>query len=331
MRMNILEAYCLELGYTLDIYAAQRAYFAQPEGQRQRFHFLCSEDTCRAQNVIVAGVNYHRLADESNKFRQMHFKAIHTSPHDPSCRWNMATEEPGAPPPSEEDVRIKIPRAKETDVIDVFSPRTSDQVAKTPGGQSGPASRPPLDDPERNRDDRDQNFNREGQSRTSLLEKFIDCWRNIEGEALKEHYVTILGQRLSYRQAVTQVQWVRPEDSGKRIVYGGARVSLWPNEKPTKVYINFIDHCENVEPYNGSKTLVIDLPLNRIERHHSAGLLLAKIKESCAPKRYVQVFAWGTIEPHHRSGYQIKLESLDNLVLKVRESGAKDNARTTNS
>ena len=159
---------------------------------------------------------------------------------------------------------------------------------------------------------------RTGQTRTGLLEKFIDCWSQFEGDALKEQYVTIEGQRLSYRQAVTQVRWIAPDTKGRRIVYGGARIALWPDSQPKHVYIEFFDECEGLPEHEGSRKLKVHVPLARIDDYAGGGLLTSRLTEGRSGKNYVRVFAWGTIEAVvGKPGYRLKLESLDNLVVKV--------------
>ncbi|WUR10937.1 hypothetical protein E7V67_014525 [[Empedobacter] haloabium] len=307
--MQILEAYCEELGEVVDIYAAQRAYFAQPAGRRRRFTFRCSDPACRvARNPLVSGVGYDKLAEEGEKFRQIHFRAPPDHPHLESCVWvrdearREADTEAGG---------TRRERAKATNVIDVFAPRHADQpVAPAAADQGGAMmALAPADGPPRART---------GQSRTGLLEKFIDCWAQFEGEALKEQVVTIEGERLSYRQAVTQVRFIAPSTNGRRIVYGGARISLWPADRPKRVYLNFLDECEQFDEHEGSRKLTLDLPLARIEAYPGGGLLQSRLTEGRSGKNYVRVFAWGRIVDNGaKPGWRLELESLDNLVVKV--------------
>lgn len=320
MRMQILEAYCVQLRRNVNIYEANQAYFQQPEDERQKFDFRCSDKNCREQkNPLVTGANYTRLAEEGDKFQQMHFRGHAKHPHIPNCPWILAVEDDVQLLPSDEDTRVRISRAKETDVIDVFSPRKRDQEVPPPtGGKTPPPPEPESDgDDEHEGGDVTTPRQREGQSSTSLLERFIDCWSQLEGEELREHYINIEGQRLSYRQAVKHVSWLFPSENGKRIVSGGARVNKWPTVNPTRLYINFIDGCEKFDPQNEGKDLVIDLPISRIKQHRSAALILAKLAKAQEADHYLKVFAWGRIEPRgSKSGYKLEIDALENLVLK---------------
>lgn len=316
--MQILEAYCEELGETIDIYAAQRAYFAQPAASRRRFTFRCSDEACRRErNPLVSGVGYHQLAEEGEKFRQIHFRAPPGHPHLPTCPWVRADEEERVRADAEPDGGRRE-RAKATNVIDVFAPRRAEAPPRPAAGQSATAVDAGAGGPAEATGDGRPRGPRTGQSRTSLLEKFIDCWAQFEGDALKEQYVTIEGQRLSYRQAVTQVRWIGPDTNGRRIVYGGARIAPWPAAQPKRLYINFLDECEGLPEHEGKRTLTIDLPLARIDDYAGGGLLASRLAEGRSGKNYVRVFAWGTIEAvASKPGYRLALESLDNLVVKV--------------
>lgn len=315
--MQILEAWCEELGQNMDIYTAQRAYFDQPEARRRRFTFRCSDEACRqARAPLVSGVGYDQLAEEREKFRQIHFRAPPGHPHLPTCRWVRDEEERQADTGDGDGTRKE--RAKATNVIDVFAPRRAEAAPRPAGAGNSPAADAEGGDDDAAADAGQPRSARTGQTRTGLLEKFIDCWAQFEGDALKEQYVTIEGQRLSYRQAVTQVRWIAPDTNGRRIVYGGARIALWPAAQPKHVYLNFIDECESLPEHEGSRKLTIHLTLARIDEYAGGGLLTSRLTEGRSGKNYVRVFAWGAIEAvPGKPGYQMKLESLDNLVVKV--------------
>ena len=315
--MQILEAWCEELGQNMDIYTAQRSFFAQPEARRKRLTFRCSDEACRlARNPLVSGVGYDQLAEEREKFRQIHFRAPPGHPHLPTCRWVRDEEERTADTGDAAGTRRE--RAKATNVIDVFSPRRAEAPRPAGAGTAVTAVAADADGGDDAMQAGQPRSPRTGQTRTGLLEKFIDCWAQFEGDALKEQYVTIEGQRLSYRQAVTQVRWIAPDTNGRRIVYGGARITLWPAAQPKRVYINFIDECEGLPEHEGSRKLTIDLPLARIDEYAGGGLLTSRLTEGRSGKNYVRVFAWGPIEAiASKPGYRLTLESLDNLVVKV--------------
>ncbi|WP_241024555.1 hypothetical protein [Paraburkholderia sp. Ac-20340] len=318
--MEILEAYCVELGKVVDIYDAQKAYFALPENRRKRFTFRCSDDACRAEkNPLVSGVNYDKLVEDTEKFRQIHFRAPVGNPHLETCIWVQGHEQrQTGGGNADSDPHPRVARSKSTNVIDVFRPKTSDLSADGPSGRpvtNSPVDREPPDvNPSTGRGAR----TRDGYSSTSLLERFIDCWAQFEGDELKEHQVVIGGKTLSYRQAVLRPDWITPDENGRRIVCGGARVKFWPEDTPKRIYINFMDECEKFDESEGGRSLTIDLPLSRVHAYGGGALLMKKIEQAQAPGHYLKVYFWGKINARdQRPGYVVEIEALDNLVFKA--------------
>jgi hypothetical protein len=317
--VEILEAYCVELGRVVDIYDAQKEFFALPESRRKRFTFRCSDDDCRAEkNPLVSGVNYDKLAEDTEKYRQIHFRAPVGNLHAAACVWVMGHAE-RQPSGGEGDVdrEPRVERAKSTNVIDVFRPKASDSLIETSTGK--PAVKPPVDhDPIDIEEPNGSSRVRDGYSSTSRLERFIDCWAQFEGDELKQHEVAIEGRTLSYRQAALRPNWITTEENGSRIVYGGARAKLWPEDKPKRLYINFMDECEKFVEHERGRSLTIDIPLSRINEYRGGALLMKKIEQAQTTDHYLKVYCWGEIKDRgQRSGYFVEIASLDNLVIKA--------------
>lgn len=317
--MEILEAYCIELGEVVDIYDAQNAYFDLPEGRRKRFTFRCSDEECRRiKNPLVSGVNYDKLAEETEKYRQQHFRAPPANEHLSTCIWHDSDAETSAINSSIDDEKSRVERAKKTNVIDVFQPGRSDTL-KQIGGQAKTADETTGPDKAHadKANDHATNKTSGGYNKTPRLERFIDCWLQFKGDELKTHEVTIEGKTLSYRSAVTNPTWIREEHNSQRILYGAADISLWPAENPTQLYLNFRDDCKQFAGNLGSKSLTIHLPLARIHKHRGANVLLSKLKQAQRSDHYLKVYCWGTIKPREsRPGYIVDIVSLNNLVLK---------------
>lgn len=316
--MEILEAYCEEMGEVMDIYDAQNAYFDLPDSRRKRFTFRCSDEECRRQkNPLVSGVNYHRLSEETDKYRQPHFRAPTANEHLDSCIWNEVDAQPSGTGTSPDESSPRLERAKKTNVIDVFRPGRSD-VLKSPGNTCIATTA----QPEGNVSSADNAATegkpaRTGYSSTSRLERFIDCWLQFQGDQLKQHEVVIDGATLTYRQAVTNPAWIKEEHNGHRILYGAVRISYWPPAKPTRVYLNFRDQCDQFPENNGDKSLTIDLPLSRINSHRGSAVMLNKLSQAQQADHYLKVYCWGVIEENEeRPGYLVEIASLSNLVLK---------------
>jgi hypothetical protein len=272
-------------------------------------------------NPLVSGVNYDKLVEDTEKYRQIHFRAPTGNVHLDTCVcWvqGHVQNEPGEVD-SGGDVpgEPRVERVKTTNVIDVFDPKTADS-SKEPGTAKQmvktPVEREPVDVDISGGSLRV----RDGYTSTSRLERFIDCWAQHEGDALKLHQITIGGRTLSYRQAVLPPNWIAPAENGTRMVSGGARTSVWPADAPKRLYINFMDKCEKFADNEGGRSLIIDLPLSRIRACTGGTLLLKKIEQAQANGYYLKVYCWGHIVPRDgKAGYVIELALLDNLVLKV--------------
>lgn len=192
--MEILEAWCVELGEVVDIYDAQNAYFDLPEKNRKRFTFGCSDEQCRrTKNPLVSGVNYHNLAEETDKFLQPHFRRPAANEHLTSCIWYESAGEKAVPGSLDGDGKSRVARAKKTDVLDIFQPAKSYAVMRA-GGQSKPADAAAPAGVAHANETNDSTTRKTGggYSKTSRLERFIDCWLQFEGDDLKVHEVAAI-------------------------------------------------------------------------------------------------------------------------------------------
>ncbi|AIP03950.1 hypothetical protein [Burkholderia pseudomallei] len=326
--MEILEAYCEELGRVVDIYEAQEEYFALPPAQRNRFKFRCSDPTCRAErNPLVVGANYDKDAETSEKYQQAHFRTHSNHPHIEHCVWQLASADvrPGS---TTEGGGTRSPRAKATNVVDVFSPRHADTLPSVGGGSSPPVP-PTSTAPTGEGGDGGGDKTRTGITTTSRLEKLVDCWAEMEHEERREHQITINGQTLSYRQLCLHATTIRPEENGTRVVCGGARVKSWPDNAPSHYFVNFLDDCECFEEASGDRSLTISLPIKQLKQSRRGALLISRIEQASKPNHYLRVYAWGEIKPRARAkGYELTLEALDNLVLKAIESKSAKSSKT---
>lgn len=317
--MEILEAYCVELGRVVDIYEAQEEYFALSGPLKRRFKFRCSDLNCRVEHrPLVVGANYHKDAETSEKYRQPYFKSHEKHPHSDRCVWVLSdyrkrTESSG--------VRRGEDAAKATNLIDVFDPRLTDVPLRSVSAASATVSsdREVSDVSAAERGPTE----RTGISTTSRLEKLVDCWARIDAEERKACLVLVAGQELTYQQLCIHVKYLRAKESGQRIVYGGARASAWPKESPTHYFINFIDSLEKFGADGANHSLTVSLPLERLERSRRGPLLLKRIRQGALPGHYLRVYAWGEVQLRaNGNGYEVQLDALDNLVIKAIEKTA---------
>ena len=317
--MEVLEAYCEELGRVVEIYEAQEEYFAQPAGNRHRLQFRCSDAACRAEkNPLVVGVNYDKIAEESDKYQQPHFKSHTKHPHIDACIWMAGDAGRHEANPSEDERDARHPRPKATNVVDVFEPRNSDTLL----GSTVADVRPPaVASGDTVQEDGGLAGGRTGTTTTSRLEKLIDCWSQMEPDERRSHRITVGGQTLNYQQLCLRVTQLRESENGSRVVYGGARVKAWPAAEPTHYFVDFMDGCDRFADAAGEKSVTISLFIKRLEKTRRGALLIHRIEQALRPKHYLQVYAWGEIVERGRGkGYELKLAALDNLVLKAIES-----------
>ncbi|WP_199275917.1 hypothetical protein ACN3VN_11630 [Xylella fastidiosa] len=316
--MEILEAYCEDLGRVIEIYAAQEEYFATPVTKRHRFSFRCSDAACRAaKNPLIVAVNYDKNAEESEKYQQPHFKSHINHPHIDGCIWMVgdASRREASLGGDARDVRSSRPKA--TNVVDAFEPRLTDTLLTAAATYVRPAA---ISSDDAVRKDGAQRDAHTARTTTSRLEKVIDCWSQMEPDERRHHHITISKRTLNYQQLCVQVTTLSEAENGTRVVYGGARVKAWPADSPSHYFVNFFDGCNRFAEVSGETSLTISLPLKRLKETRRGALLLDRIEQATHPDHrhdhYLRVYAWGQIVPRDK-GYALHLDALDNLVLKV--------------
>ena len=141
----------------------------------------------------------------------------------------------------------------------------------------------------------------------------------MEPEERRNHRIAICGHTLNYQQLCLRVSILSEEENGLRVVYGGARVRAWPEDKPTHYYVNFIDGCVRFPEAGGVKSLTIPLSIKRLKQSRRGALLTDRIEQASQPNHYLKVYAWGDITARtgSKKGYELEVAALDNLVFKV--------------
>ncbi|OGT96545.1 MAG: hypothetical protein A2298_03685, partial [Gammaproteobacteria bacterium RIFOXYB2_FULL_38_6] len=74
----------------------------------------------------------------------------------------------------------------------------------------------------------------------------------------------------------------------------------------------------------GGKSLTIALPIKRLKQSRRGALLMDRIEQASQSDHYLRVYAWGDIVARisGKTGYELDLSALDNLVLKaVKKTG----------
>jgi len=322
--MDIEEAYCSEIEAVINIYEAKEEYFSQPAGSRKRLTFYCPDAKCRAShNPLVVGVNYSQLAEDGKKYRQMHFRASPKHPHSDSCILRDENELLSDLDEADEGRHKRAKRPKAADIVDVFHPNTSDREIITRNKRVLVKCTQEDDSGNFVSDEQSLTIRRSnrGITRTSKLERVVNGWSTLDGDTKRRSKITIAGRDMSYYSALVRVENLFPSENGLKIVYGGARVSLFPKAQPKYAYINFFDKCEKFDDVGADRRLTIALSFTRVEKYVGGKLIRELLNESTKRAHYLKVFALGAIKPEvKRGGYLLELGSLDNLVLKVEVS-----------
>lgn len=313
--MNILQAYCIELGRAVDIYEARDAYFAQGE-PRGAFTFLCSDEHCRkALQPRITGVNYRKLAEEEDIYRQPHFRENPKMPHLATCMWvDRDRRARTATPPSDSGAVGRAERAKGTDVIDVFDPMDENCEAPTAGTAS--AGDAAAGATRGGRSHAAAAHTREGITRTRRLERFVDCHRMLAGDvdALKHAKVVLAGQAISYWNAIVSVKRLAQGEDVRRIVNGNASIKRYPSG----IAIRFLSKLDRFPEAGAERTLSIWLDAEQLNGYSGAARLEKLVTAASHPGYRASVYFFGRIQPKQgRPGYEAHVDSLFNLVVKV--------------
>jgi hypothetical protein len=317
--MQIFDAFCEEIGEVLDIYGAREVFFQQATTERHRLNFRCSDAKCRAAlNPKVSGVNYDKVVEENETYVQPHFKSIAQHKHLNDCVWMMHEARKCDEQSPQGGTRVS--RAKATNVIDVFTPKKQDSTTN----RKQVVRLTSAEELSEGVDDQDGTSSGSmGVSRTSRLEKFIDCWAAMEFDKRRVNKVVIEGNSISYAFAVLNPAKLLPKESGTRVIQGMVSASFWPKAQPSMLYINFKDTCVRFDAINGSHDLVIAISLLRLNQFRGSGLMRQRIEDGNKPGHYLKAYFWGEIVEAKKQGYEVKLEAIDNLVIKAVQKKSK--------
>jgi hypothetical protein len=314
--MDIQEAYCEELGQTINIYAARREFFEMAESSRKRFVFRCSDEACRAaNNPLVVAVNYDKVAEETDIVQQPHFKGHKLHPHIEQCIWHQGVGAKSVSIPVPDIAKPSV--AKQSSWIQKFLPPTADresETTKVTASTSTTSNAPEL--LKNRRQPTDEPRERSGISSTKELEKIVNNWLAMTGDARYETQLEIGQQTVRYSQFFRQLESLEEQNNGERIIYGSATPILHPQHDPEVIYLNFLGALTKF-PSVGQKgqKLTIALDVDRLRRHRRSGHFLERIKQSQRLEYYLRVFAFGKITPYRENGYRLEVAALDNLVL----------------
>ncbi len=225
---SIDSAYCVELGYDVDILEANDYYFSLPPSKRRRLHFECPDEACReAFHPEIIGVNY----DKEVSIRPMHFRRNGHDQHSDECSLGlyektlqkMIQEKGEYEINTYRNLFLNIPDSEK--IPDVFQTRREVEKNKF------------------NHDETRNKYNKNkietitsiknkilhGQNKTRSLKVIVDAFENLTPKQRYIPSVTIEGITMKYGVAFKHIKFMESWHTYPHIYYGCARIEEWPD------------------------------------------------------------------------------------------------------
>lgn len=322
-RTPITRAYCVELGEILSIAEARRAFFSLPE-PRNRFDFLCSNETCRdlATKAKITAVNYDKQPNDT--YRAAHFRENNKYTHAPNCEWMIdedAEEIDGKlPGETEGDAFLRRARRKLHDYIDVFDPSTEQPIEG--GAPEGTAGGSDVTGGSRGEGvGRGERMSRN--HKTSSLERLVECYRQAKLELSDEEFkamrLKIVGEgEIPLSRYFKSIAYAKVGASN-RVIHGGASlIGRYSKGEGAGFKLRFFDWREE-------KPIFLYVSKEQMSEYRFRRYLDGILRQEDAD--YFRVFALGelTLSPTGKS-FNLEVSDLKQLVL---FPGHKQTAATT--
>jgi hypothetical protein len=306
MRYEFTRAWCDELGRTVTI---DEAYQAATKTEPPRvFTFRCPDPRCRAanENSVIVGANYRVDVQLQGRKRMRYFRSDDRHPHIAgcSCLVSTKTRTPTLLPESEDP-------PKSSDVVDAFVPATNDgpppRTTRTPTTPRVPGVGP---------DTSQVRVIPSGSTAEIRLWRVASTFRRLHANGtLRDHRLTVAGETLTYYSGVLPPQLLRPSESMRRVLHGGAKVDRVANDLGAGYVLTFYDELVKFNPNENKRSLRIELDVGRLAASARGHRLSGEIDQLMDDHRYVEAFIFGTIEPHEDGGYEVILDSLFNVAV----------------
>ena len=306
---SIDRAYCVELGYDVDILEANDYYFSLPPSERKRLHFECPDEVCReAFHPEIIGVNY----DKEVSIRPMHFRRNGHTRHSENCSLGlyenilqkMIQEKGEYEAKSYRNIFLNIPDSEK--VPDVFETRL--YVEKNKFHYDETRKNKSIN--KRETVDSIKNKILYGCYKTRSLKVLVDAFENLTPKQRYIPSVTIEGITMKYGIAFKHIKFMESWHTYPHIYYGCARIEeecggfrAW-FDRPV---LKFVPDKPNLEA-----SIFFPLKNGKIPKYHPYDALLRaeKSQELCC----IYMFAKRTLvyEPLGSPGISkewIKLEA----------------------
>lgn len=321
--MLIEKAYCVELDKIVTAYEAREAFFSD-KNDCDKFHFYCANACC---GIEIYGVNLYTHA----KIRQCpHFRKKPKIEHEMGCDWHS----------HDTLVRVNNEKNKSYTYGIKESPFPSELIFRGPEKtyKTTPVSLGndnDLNERIKLAHTRDENNSKQSPNKTIFLEHIVDCYEAASNNPLDKRLdtcmLTINGKTKNYKSFFKKIRDCREEEG--LIYYGELNVIKSKEYGKGSYRIVFKDKVN----YNG-ENISASIYINKImiEQYLRKKLFLKNIKELMALTEHDQAqcyFVGAHPELKNLTDkknpsktfcvYDIALKSLDHLVIKFSDAGAR--------
>lgn len=304
-KIQVTEAYCVELEDVVSITEARRAFFSQPE-PRARFTFQCSYSDCMAltRRPSITAVNYASLPQDT--YRAAHFRDPGVG-HAPGCHWQG--EEPAV---SDQDLggeathKDREAKRKLHDFIDEFDPTTV-----KPKGGDGPsvnAGSEPAHGRGQGRSGVAKGSSFSSRNRTSSFERLVEYYRNAHKDLPTTEFfglqLNITGEgKMPLISYFPNISKAAPE-SPNRVIHGGARLEP---RKGSGFMLWFIDRVDG-------KGVYLKVTNQEMDAYRFRGFFNDILAHEDAD--YFRVFGLGRLVLSETGkSYRLEIEDLNRLTI----------------
>ncbi|MCK9712315.1 ATPase [Pseudomonas syringae pv. syringae] len=302
-QIRINEAYCVELGRTVSITEARRAYFSLA-APRARFTFQCPDSGCLAldEPPTITGVNYASLPTDT--YRAAHFRDPGVG-HAPDCPWQADESTTDHTCATAAEIKDREAKRKLHDFINEFDPTALGKHVDTHQAPGADAGRSAQDRRGHEGVSKGESFT--NRNRTKSFERLVEYYRNA-AELDKEEFFSlqlkVAGEgEMSLISYFPNVSKARPGQA-MRVIHGGARLEP---RKGAGFMLWFIGKLDG-------KGVYLKVTNQEMEAYRFRGFFNDTLAQGTAD--YFRIFALGRVVLSETGkSYRLEVQDLNHLSL----------------
>ncbi|WP_157958993.1 hypothetical protein [Salinicola endophyticus] len=314
---TITHAFCLELDRIVTVDEARFEFLSLSAAKRNRFNYLCTNLDCRQAGVRVFGVNDHRPLEDTEVYKDPHFRKSRDT-HAPGCPWETEAITPiqGDDEPEEEFLQ-RAAKAKISDFIERFTPPSAKGAKDQAGNGDGKDVSSVTSQPPNSRNPGERH-NEPGMRSTTVLDRLVTSYRQalkrLSSEELRSLQLQVVGvgrmRLVDYFKAIRYCSL----ETDQRVIFGGARfIHRFGKGVKFEFYDKLKHYKEGVEIGRYPVTLYISPRLVEAARHRN---YFEEILKEPEKRRYFTIYALGhlTFSDKHES-FSLVVDDLKSLSL----------------